>query len=76
MIICLSETYFNFVETFHFRVIEYIFSEVDKHIEADDLTSEFKLNALPSLCEQFVELIKYLVKFGHPYEIGIIVCDI
>lgn len=43
------------------QVIEYIFSEVDNHIEAGDLISEFRLSALPSLYEQFVELIKYLL---------------
>ncbi|CAJ2631133.1 unnamed protein product [Trifolium pratense] len=43
------------------QVIEYILSEVDKHIEAGDLISEFKLSALPSLYGQFVALIKYLL---------------
>ncbi|KAK7358027.1 hypothetical protein VNO80_17326 [Phaseolus coccineus] len=47
------------------QVIEYIFSEVDKHIEADDLTSEFRLSALPSLYQQFVKLIKYLLENKH-----------
>ncbi|KAL8468955.1 hypothetical protein ACS0TY_031960 [Phlomoides rotata] len=42
------------------EVIEYIFSEVDKHIEEDDLLSEYKLNALPNLYELFVRLVKYL----------------
>lgn len=41
-----------------------MFSEVDKHIEAGDLISEFRMSALPSLYGQFVELIKYLVMFG------------
>lgn len=50
-----------------FRVIEYIFSEVDKHIEAGDLISEFKMSALPSLYELFVKLIKYLVSFQSPF---------
>ncbi|CAN4114063.1 unnamed protein product [Withania somnifera] len=44
------------------EVIEYIFSEVDKHIEAGDLISEFKMSALPNLYELFVKLIKYLIK--------------
>ncbi|KAL8474303.1 hypothetical protein ACS0TY_030945 [Phlomoides rotata] len=43
------------------EVIEYIFSEVDKHIEEDDLLSEYKLNALPNLYELFVRLVKYLL---------------
>ncbi|MCH79276.1 callose synthase 3-like, partial [Trifolium medium] len=46
-------------------VIEYILSEVDKHIEAGDLISEFKLSALPSLYGQFVALIKYLLDNKH-----------
>ncbi|CAN4114062.1 unnamed protein product [Withania somnifera] len=44
------------------EVIEYIFSEVDKHIEAGDLISEFKMSALPNLYELFVKLIKYLLE--------------
>ncbi|CAN4089719.1 unnamed protein product [Withania somnifera] len=44
------------------EVIEYIFSEVDKHIEAGDLISEFKMSALPSLYELFVKLIKFLLE--------------
>lgn len=44
-----------------FRVIEYIFSEVDKHIEEDHLLTEYKLNALPNLYDLFVRLVKYLV---------------
>ncbi|GFP79995.1 callose synthase 3 [Phtheirospermum japonicum] len=43
------------------EVIEYIFSEVDKHIEDDDLLAEYKLSALPSLYNLFVELVKYLL---------------
>lgn len=45
-----------------FRVIEYIFSEVEKHIETGDLISEYKMSALPSLSDYFVQLIKYLVR--------------
>lgn len=45
-----------------FRVIDYIFSEVDKHIEAGNLISEYKMSALPSLYDHFVKLIKYLVR--------------
>ncbi|RDX76753.1 Callose synthase 3, partial [Mucuna pruriens] len=47
------------------QVIEYIFSEVDKHIQADDLTREFRLSALPNLYGQFVKLIKYLLDNKH-----------
>ncbi|KAK4855721.1 hypothetical protein QYF36_010219 [Acer negundo] len=43
------------------QVIEDIFSEVDKHIEAGDLISEYKMSALPSLYDLFVKLIKYLL---------------
>lgn len=49
-----------------FRVIEYIFSEVDKHIEAGNLISEYKMSALPSLYDLFVKLIKFLVSFQSP----------
>ncbi|KAK4780638.1 hypothetical protein SAY87_016744 [Trapa incisa] len=43
------------------KVIEYIFSQVDEHIGADNLLAEFKMSALPSLYDQFVRLIKYLL---------------
>ncbi|KAE9611621.1 putative 1,3-beta-glucan synthase [Lupinus albus] len=43
------------------QVVEYIFSEVDRHVEAGDLICQFSLSALPSLYAQFVELIKYLL---------------
>ncbi|KAJ1383229.1 Glycosyl transferase, family 48 [Sesbania bispinosa] len=43
-------------------VIEYMFNEVDKHIEEGTLISEFKMSALPSLYGQFVQLIKYLLE--------------
>lgn len=52
---------------FFARVIEYIFSEVDKHIAEDDLLTEYQLSALPSLYDLFVKLVKYLV--------GIFCCD-
>ncbi|XP_045796427.1 callose synthase 3-like [Trifolium pratense] len=42
--------------------IEYMFREVDNHIEAGNLINEFKMSALPSLYGQFVELIKYLLE--------------
>nr|XP_017246674.1 PREDICTED: callose synthase 2-like isoform X1 [Daucus carota subsp. sativus] len=41
-------------------VIEEIFSKVDQHIRQDDLTSVLNMSALPSLCDQFVQLIEYL----------------
>lgn len=44
------------------QVIESIFSEVDKHVEAGDLLIEYKMSALPSLYDQFVKLIKYLLE--------------
>ena len=46
-------------------MIKLIFEEVDKHIEEDQLISEYKMSALPSLYEQFVKLIKYLVMVKH-----------
>ncbi|KAL0418553.1 UNVERIFIED_CONTAM: Callose synthase 3 [Sesamum radiatum] len=44
------------------EVIEYIFSEVDKHITEDNLSTEYKLSALPSLYDLFVRLVKYLLQ--------------
>ncbi|KAM7497427.1 hypothetical protein LguiA_021841 [Lonicera macranthoides] len=44
------------------EVIEYIFSEVEKHIKAGDLISEYKMSALPSLSDYFVQLIGYLIQ--------------
>ncbi|KAL6341057.1 hypothetical protein AAG906_032172 [Vitis piasezkii] len=44
------------------EVIECIFSEVDRHIEAGDLIREFKMSALPSLYDHFVKLIGYLLE--------------
>lgn len=48
-----------FIHTY--SVIEEIFSKVDQHIRQDDLTSVLNMSALPSLCDQFVQLIEYLV---------------
>lgn len=42
-------------------VIDEIFSRVDHHIEQEDLIKELNMSALPSLYENFVELIEYLV---------------
>lgn len=44
-----------------FSVIKEIFSKVDEHIEKGDLIVELNMSALPSLYEQFVQLIEYLV---------------
>ncbi|KAL7120710.1 hypothetical protein ACP275_02G139200 [Erythranthe tilingii] len=43
-------------------VINEIFSKVDHHIEQGDLLVEFNMSALPSLYEQFVQLIEYLME--------------
>ncbi|XP_019429555.1 PREDICTED: callose synthase 3-like [Lupinus angustifolius] len=43
-------------------VIDYMFTEVDRHIDASTLISEFRMSALPSLYKQFVQLIKYLLE--------------
>ncbi|KAJ4849393.1 Callose synthase 3 [Turnera subulata] len=43
------------------EVIDSIFSDVDKHIEAGDLITEYRMSALPDLYDQFVKLIKYLL---------------
>ncbi|KAJ6945093.1 callose synthase 3 [Populus alba x Populus x berolinensis] len=42
-------------------VIDFIFSEVNKHIDEGDLISEYKMSALPFLYDHFVKLIKYLL---------------
>ncbi|KAI5647696.1 hypothetical protein M9H77_33701 [Catharanthus roseus] len=42
------------------NVIKEIFSKVDEHIEKGDLIVELNMSALPSLYEQFVQLIEYL----------------
>ncbi|PSR95380.1 Callose synthase, partial [Actinidia chinensis var. chinensis] len=44
------------------KVIDDIFSEVDRHIEAGDLLTEYQMSALPSLYDHFVKLIKYLLE--------------
>ncbi|XP_042004045.1 callose synthase 3-like [Salvia splendens] len=44
------------------EVIEYIFTEVDKHIADDKLLTIYKLNALPILYDLFVRLVKYLLE--------------
>lgn len=42
-------------------VVNEIFSKIDHHIQEDDLLQELNMSALPLLCENFVELIEYLV---------------
>ncbi|KAI9400626.1 hypothetical protein POPTR_001G012200v4 [Populus trichocarpa] len=43
------------------EVIDFIFSEVNIHIDGGDLISEYKMSALPFLYDHFVKLIKYLL---------------
>ncbi|KAF8015337.1 hypothetical protein BT93_H0983 [Corymbia citriodora subsp. variegata] len=43
------------------EVIGIIFSEVQKHVDEGNLISEFKMSALPSLYDLFVQLIKFLL---------------
>ncbi|XP_010265915.1 PREDICTED: callose synthase 3 [Nelumbo nucifera] len=43
------------------EIINNIFEEVDKHISEETLITEFKMSALPSLYDKFVELIKCLL---------------
>ncbi|KAG6630069.1 callose synthase 3-like [Carya illinoinensis] len=43
------------------QVIDYIFGEVDQHIDKHDLVREFKMSALPSLYDYFVKLMKCLL---------------
>ncbi|CAK7339194.1 unnamed protein product [Dovyalis caffra] len=44
------------------EVIDFIFSDVDKHIDQGDLMkSDYKMSALPFLYDHFVKLIKYLL---------------
>nr|POF25394.1 callose synthase 1 [Quercus suber] len=44
------------------RIINEIFSKVDYHIEKEDLIEELNMSALPSLYEQFIRLIEYLLE--------------
>ncbi|KAI3968969.1 hypothetical protein MKX01_001446 [Papaver californicum] len=43
------------------EVIDDIFAEVDRHIEAETLITELKMSALPNLHEHIVKLIHYLM---------------
>ncbi|KAJ7537052.1 hypothetical protein O6H91_12G095000 [Diphasiastrum complanatum] len=43
-------------------IFDGLFSVVDKHIQEGSLLANFRMTALPTLCEQFVDLIKRLVK--------------
>ncbi|KAI7992525.1 Callose synthase 3 [Camellia lanceoleosa] len=44
------------------EVIEYILTEVDKHIEEGKLLTEYNMGGLPSLYDHFVKLMKYLLE--------------
>ncbi|GMP54213.1 hypothetical protein CsSME_00019446 [Camellia sinensis var. sinensis] len=44
------------------EVIEYILTEVDKHIEEGKLLTEYNMGGLPSLYDHFVKLIKYMLE--------------
>ncbi|XP_077222688.1 callose synthase 3-like isoform X2 [Tasmannia lanceolata] len=44
------------------KVIQDIFTEVEKHILEDTLISELKMSSLPSLYDHFVKLMKYLME--------------
>lgn len=55
------------------RVINEIFSKADEHIEKVDLLEEFQMGALPNLCDQFVQLIDYLVfKISNTFELHVL----
>lgn len=43
------------------EVITYIFDEVDKHIQDEDLITEYRMTALPSLYGHFVNLMDFLL---------------
>lgn len=42
-------------------MIKEIFSKVDEHIDEGNLIKDFNMSALPTLYEQFVRLIDFLV---------------
>ncbi|CAL5329758.1 unnamed protein product [Camellia sinensis] len=44
------------------EVIEYILTEVDKHIEEGKLLTEYTMGGLPSLYDHFVKLIKHMLE--------------
>ena len=44
-----------------YRLINGIFTIVETHMDEGDLITEYKMSALPSLYEHFVELMKCLV---------------
>ncbi|KAM1443262.1 hypothetical protein ACFX2I_039557 [Malus domestica] len=66
----IHECYLSFRSIINFLVlgdrekkdINEIFAIVDDHIEKGNLTTEFNMSALPSLHEQFVKLIEYLME--------------
>ncbi|KAL9263844.1 Callose synthase 3-like protein [Drosera capensis] len=66
----VSECYSSFKSIINFmvegkpekKVVDYIFSEVEKHKETGNLVSEYKISCLPSLYEHFVKLMKCLLE--------------
>ncbi|XVF47535.1 hypothetical protein PTKIN_Ptkin03bG0116700 [Pterospermum kingtungense] len=66
----ISECYASFRSIIKFlvegprekKVIEDIFSKVDKHIEDGSLIKTYKMSALPSLYDHIVKLIKFLLE--------------
>ncbi|GKV12593.1 hypothetical protein SLEP1_g23715 [Rubroshorea leprosula] len=59
------------------KVIDYIFTEVDRRLEEDNLIKEYKMSALPSFHEHFVKLIGFLLenKEEHRNDVVIIFQD-
>ncbi|XP_028064548.1 callose synthase 3-like isoform X3 [Camellia sinensis] len=70
MLCAVRECYASCKNIIHFLVlgereqivINEIFSKVDHHIQEGDLISELNMSALPSLYEQFLQLIEYLIE--------------
>lgn len=56
-------------------VIDEIFSRVDHHIQEEDLIKELNMSALPSLYENFVQLIEYLVSIEDIQNFCILVAE-
>lgn len=44
------------------RVVSSIFKEIESHISKNTFLQNFKMKALPTLCEKFVELVGILVR--------------
>ncbi|GMP41984.1 hypothetical protein CsSME_00011891 [Camellia sinensis var. sinensis] len=70
MLCAVRECYASCKNIIHFLVlgereqivINEIFSKVDHHIQEGDLIRELNMSALPSLYEQFLQLIEYLIE--------------